>query len=121
MDTDELKRAFGRRVQGFREQNGLTQEQLAEKIDRTVDTVGNIERGATSTQIETAASIARVFRVEIAELFEFEAAPATGRQRRKELTELTGLILDLDDRQFGALAALIRNAITLARGSEQTN
>jgi len=44
MDAEELKRRFGKRVQGLREAQGLTQEQLAARIQRSVDTVSNIER-----------------------------------------------------------------------------
>jgi len=51
MDADELKRRFGKRVQGLREAQGLTQEQLAARIQRSVDTVSNIERGATRIEV----------------------------------------------------------------------
>lgn len=53
----------------LRKSRHLTQEQLAEKINRTVDTVSNIERGFSSTRITTAQEIAHILGVELSELF----------------------------------------------------
>ena len=44
MNTD-LKSIIGARVKAARRAVGLTQAVLAERIDRTVETVSNIERG----------------------------------------------------------------------------
>ena len=117
MGTDELKRSFGGRVQALREAHGLTQEQLAEKIDRSVDTVSNIERGANSTRIETAGRIAAVLGVTLPELFEFQEG-GEARARRREVTALTRTLNDLDDDAYRSVARMIAEALKLsARGS----
>eukprot|EP01030_Chromulinospumella_sphaerica_P010004 gene10004-9810_t len=96
MGTDELKRSFGGRVQALREGAGLTQEQLAERIDRSVDTVSNIERGANSTRIEIAGRIAEVLGVSLPELFEFgEVDP--NRQRRRQINALAQALSQQDE------------------------
>ena len=40
-----LNIAIGRRIQQSREQAGLTQEELAERIDRSTQFISTIERG----------------------------------------------------------------------------
>ncbi len=114
MDTDELKRAFGRRVQSLREGAGLTQERLADRIGRSVDTISNIERGANSTRVETAARLAEVLEVALSELFEFNTEPEPSRHRRRELADLSRRLGGLDDRQFRLLVSLVTTGLTLS-------
>jgi transcriptional regulator with XRE-family HTH domain len=118
METDELKRAFGQRVQSLREQAGLTQERLADQIGRSVDTISNIERGANSTRVETAARIAEALGVALPELFEFNVEPEPGRQRRREIAELLRRLGDLDDRQFRLLLSLLATGLSLSETTQ---
>ncbi|HEY0835013.1 MAG TPA: helix-turn-helix transcriptional regulator [Azospirillum sp.] len=52
----------------LRSDRGLTQEQLAELIDRSVQTVSNMERGETLPTIDTLARIAERLRIPLREL-----------------------------------------------------
>ena len=45
--------AIGRRIQQSREQAGLTQEELAERIDRSTQFISTIERGLAGPSLET--------------------------------------------------------------------
>ena len=45
-----LNIAIGRRIQQSREQAGLTQEELAERIDRSTQFISTIERGLASLE-----------------------------------------------------------------------
>lgn len=54
----DLKNHIGARVKAARQRKGLTQEQLAEAIDRAVETMSNIERGAMLTGLDTLQRIA---------------------------------------------------------------
>lgn len=47
------KKEIGMRVQIYRNRLHLTQEQLAERIDKSLVTVADIERGAVGFSIET--------------------------------------------------------------------
>ena len=69
MDAEELKQRFGKRVQMLRRQRNMTQEKLAEAIDRSTDTVSNIETGRLSTRIDTAMKLAQTLGVSLSELF----------------------------------------------------
>lgn len=57
--TMDLKQQIGLRVKAARLKRGLTQEQLAERIDKTAESVSNIERGHVLTTIDTLHRIAR--------------------------------------------------------------
>lgn len=47
------KKEIGMRVQSYRNRLHLTQEQLAERIDKSIVTVADIERGAVGFSMET--------------------------------------------------------------------
>lgn len=70
-----INRRLGARVRQLRRGRGWSQEELGERIGRSVDTISNVERGASSTRIDTAAQIARVLGISLSELFEFEPRP----------------------------------------------
>ena len=115
MDSGELKRRFGKHVQGLREAKGLTQEQLADRIGRSVDTVGNIERGVNSTRIEIAYQIASELGVRLSDLFAFEPtaerdAPVTSVAGRR----LIDLIDGCDEATTARLLDLVRVGLGLA-------
>jgi len=69
MAATDVDRRLGRRVKELREQRGLSQERLAEAVGRSVDTISNLERGASSTRLKTVADIAHALGVEISVLF----------------------------------------------------
>ena len=115
MDARELKRRFGQHVQGLRESVGLTQEQLAERIGRSVDTVSNIERGVNATRIEVAYQIAVAVGVRLPDLFAFEPMPATASPAdRLVTTSFRRLIEAADDETATRLLELVRVGLALA-------
>lgn len=64
-----LKQQFGKRVQEARKRRGLTQEQLAELVDTTRDTIRNIENGVHGPRFGLLEKIANALDVEPRELF----------------------------------------------------
>jgi len=115
MDADELKRRFGKRVQGLREAQGLTQEQLAARIQRSVDTVSNIERGVNATRIEVAFQIATELGVRLPDLFAFQPVPTTAMPvDSPATTTLRKLIDGCDDDTAAKLLELVRLGLALA-------
>ena len=63
-----LAEIIGIRVQAARKECGLTQEQLAEAIGKTVETVSNIERGVKLPGLLTLYAISEALDVELAAL-----------------------------------------------------
>ena len=67
-----LKAQFGRRLKYLRKQADLTQEQLADKTDLTIESISNIERGLFGPKFDNLEKIAAVIEVEVKELFIFD-------------------------------------------------
>jgi len=92
----DLQRAIGTRVRALREVRGLTQERLAAMIERSVETVSNVERGRVLPGLDVLAEIARCLGAPLGELIE---APAEGaRPARVQLeTRIQSLVRELPD------------------------
>ncbi len=115
MDSGELKLRFGKRVQRLREAAGLTQEALAERIGRSVDTVGNIERGINATRIEIAYLLAINLGVTLPELFDLGgAAGVADRSHSPQREALMTLIAAIDEQTIAPLTALVEAGLRLA-------
>jgi transcriptional regulator with XRE-family HTH domain len=81
MDEAELRLRLGQRVKYFRRLSRLTQAQLAEKADLSVNYVSEIETGVASPTLKTLLKLAQELDVEMEDLFNFEKQ---GRKSEKE-------------------------------------
>jgi DNA-binding XRE family transcriptional regulator len=70
--VSELKLKFGKRIRQLRRSRDMTQEQLAELIGRSINFVSLVENGDSAPSFETIEKLARVFEIEVLELFRFE-------------------------------------------------
>lgn len=68
----KLKVQFGKRLQQLRTEVGMTQEQLADKTQLTVESISNMERGLYGPKFENLEKIAAVLKVQVKELFDFD-------------------------------------------------
>ena len=66
---DTAKR-FGRTIKALRKQKGLTQAQLAELTERSVDAISQIERGVNLPSFETLDRLSAALGVPVKEFFE---------------------------------------------------
>ena len=89
------QKAIGRRIKAARERKGLTQEELAEKVDLSPMHVSVIERGVKLPKLETLINIANVLDVSAdvllqdvvnnqTKLFAFEASELILQLRRED-------------------------------------
>jgi transcriptional regulator with XRE-family HTH domain len=67
-----LRERFGKRLRSLRIAAGLTQEQLAEKSDISVDFLSLIERGRNSPSFDNLDSLASALQLPASDLFIFE-------------------------------------------------
>jgi len=68
----QLKFIFGKRLQFLRIRAGLTQEQMADQLEVTKETISNLERGVHGPKFDTLEKIAKVLNVPVIELFDFK-------------------------------------------------
>ena len=62
------------------ERNEMTQQDLADRVGVTRQTINAIEAGKYSPSLEVAFRIALAFGVRLEEVFSYEASPAPGRE-----------------------------------------
>jgi transcriptional regulator with XRE-family HTH domain len=68
---EKVIKAFGINLKKIRESKGLTQEDLAEKANVAVSTVGRIETGSFNSTISTVAILAKALNIDKKELLNF--------------------------------------------------
>ncbi len=96
--SKDLKSIIGARVKAARRAAGLTQAVLAERIDRTVETVSNIERGRSLPPLDVLDQIADLTNCPLSALVEMPSEDG----RLSERTELemiliaTGRVLSIE-------------------------
>lgn len=65
------KERLGKRIQKLRKERGLTQEEMAEKLNISRTHMGHIEQGRKAPSLKLMDKIARVLKVKVQELFPF--------------------------------------------------
>lgn len=101
-----LLNKLGARIREERKVRGLTQEQLAEKIEITPRYLSRLEGGQQSPSIETLIKLTEIFDIELLELFDFGHI-GTSKELRARLTKF---INELDDQKL-QLAVKVLKAV----------
>jgi transcriptional regulator with XRE-family HTH domain len=69
------RRAIGERIRAARRSAGLTQEQLGERVDLSRVTIGNIEKGAHASNLDTLLLISDAVGVPLRDLVDVPRPP----------------------------------------------
>ena len=67
-----LQKKLGRRIASLRKARKLTQEQMAEALDCSVEFISLVERGVNAPSVAGLEKFAKILKVEVKELFTFE-------------------------------------------------
>lgn len=86
----DIKHAVGAKIKTLRKMRGMTQPDLANAIDRSIDALSNLERGLSLPNFETLERLSGALDVPVKEFF-----PA-GEQEEND-PERAGLIAALND------------------------
>jgi len=78
IDPERLLRDAGRRLAEFREERGLTQQELADKLGVSMRYVQSVEAGAENLTLRSLAGYASVLGVAVPEVFQ----PPVSRRRK---------------------------------------
>ena len=97
MKQEDFLKILGLQVKKRRKALNLSQEDLAEKIDKSVDTVSNIERGKGAPSFDTALDIANALGVEMFELFQVHDMSTKDKEKMKVLDSILDLLKDQPD------------------------
>lgn len=104
----ELQKLFGRHLREARKARGLTQSELAEGIDRSLDMIGRLERGEIAPSFETVERALALLEIQPAELFGGVSAISNPRSDdlRDALSALEGMPPGKLKQALGVLKAL---------------
>ncbi len=94
MNEKEFKKKLGCRIHHFRVKAGLTQEQLAEKIDRTQRQISLIEVGNSFPSPITLLKITKTLNCTIQDLFDFDVIGPSENLRENFVNLLESLPQD---------------------------
>ena len=80
MDGEKLKQRIGANIAAFRRESGMTQAELAEKLNYTDKAVSKWERGESVPDMMTLVQVAELFSVSLDQLTGFHPSPPHIRQ-----------------------------------------
>lgn len=105
--ADDIKSALAVRLREARRQSKLSQEQLADKVGRSVDGISNIERGVNLPSLDILIDICRALSISAAELVEELQSPAVSPERQELEWRLRSLCHNLPERDLPLVIDLI--------------
>lgn len=103
-----MKKAdFANKIKALRKARNMTQFELAEAIERSTETVSQIERGKFFPSFETLGLLSQALQVSIKDLFDLPTDKKTQKTRRM-LSELYAVASTLDDEYLEIALAQIK-------------
>lgn len=121
MKALDVQKEFGRKVFEFRKKKALTQEGLAAAIEKSVDTISNVERGFSATRLSTAAAIADVLGITLADLFTFNPVPPQTRHHRDVINRFAELTKDFDGATLDSVIEAVEIMVRIASPVERAD
>ncbi len=99
------QKLFGKRIKELRKQRNLTQEELSEKLGVFQKQIGNIETGTTFTTMGNIVKLARIFNVDVKDLFEFNHQ----KSREDIINEISEIIINTPDEKLKTIYRVIKD------------
>lgn len=101
----DIKSRISIGIKAIRKRRGLSQEEMAELINRSPDAISNLERGKSLPTIETLDELAKGLNIPLAEFF---LDPETEDADRAEtIARLNDAARQLDDKTLNTAAAIV--------------
>ena len=114
MDKALISQKLGANIQHLRKRAGLTQDQLAERINRSQDAISNIERGTSAPPPDTALAIANALQVDLTDLYDLNLTGRPVPQDTKDfLRALKASLVERSPQQRHNLYALFNQILDL--------
>jgi transcriptional regulator with XRE-family HTH domain len=110
--VSDLRTQVGNLVRHHREMAGITQAELAGRIDRSVQLIGRIERGSSAPSFETLEAIASALNVDVRDLFGAGEFAAGKDSASAPLGDLVNRVASLDADDIEWVARLVDHALS---------
>ncbi|QED23007.1 helix-turn-helix domain-containing protein [Candidatus Deianiraea vastatrix] len=103
----EVWKELGTKVQFLRKTAGLSQAKLAEKIEKTEDTISNIERGIGCTKLETLIDICDVLGTNIIDLFSLKNVDYTSKKKSELVRQIIDIISSYKEKDIENILTIL--------------
>lgn len=107
-----LKR-FGIRVRTLRQEQGLSQEELADKVGLHYTYIGSVERGEANPTLKNIEKIASALKIGLPELFSFYVAKESSEPFARIRGQLFNLVKDEDLKTSRNIVKILRGILSL--------
>jgi transcriptional regulator with XRE-family HTH domain len=104
----QIKKRFGLRLKALRKAAGLTQMDLAEAIDRSEDSISQMERGISWPGPETLEVLATALKIHSGAFFDEPKEARSKASRLQALTDANILLRRLPDRDLARAVEVLR-------------
>ena len=105
MDKDDFIYNIGRKIASLRKIKGVSQEELAARCERVVNTISNLERGLGDPKISTLKKIAQSLDVSILAILDVDEVNDSDYRKSNETTinHIVALLKKLDKNTLNIL------------------
>jgi transcriptional regulator with XRE-family HTH domain len=103
----ELQRIFGASTRHHRRAAHMTQDELAERVEVSAETIGKIERGVAAPSFDTVERIAVALDVHPSVLFGVGEDAAPKGQRGHILVRIHAILSEMNDDQMARAAKIL--------------
>ncbi len=117
--TDDFVYNIGRRIAKFRKESGLSQEELAEKSGKMVNTISKLERGIGDPKITTLKEVATGLNVNLLDLIDVEEQNSTRYKKSNEkiINHIEVMLRSMDEQTLAIAEKQIEVLFKLAKNS----
>lgn len=105
MEIIEAKKLIGLRIKNLRRSEGLSQEELAERMGISSKYLSSIERGKENPTLDTVIKLANALKIELSEIFNFSHE---GKTKKDLVTFITTLLKTRDEEKLKLACKLIK-------------
>ena len=103
-----IEKRIGGRITEIRLSQKLTQAQLAEKVNLSVETISRMERGVAFPSLKTIEIIAGSLNVPLKSFFEFDEHPSQDKSFERELSKLIGFLRSLRKKEITLVHKILK-------------
>lgn len=114
-NSKKVLKLIGLRVQFLRQQQGLTQEELAKEINKTVDTISNIECGISFARIDTLMEITKAVNAELADFFNFPVESKVTKKKSQLIKRVTQLLANESDKTVNECLKVLESILSIEK------
>lgn len=108
-----IEKRLGAKVSEVRRSQKLTQAQLAEKIDVSVETVSRLERGVSVPSLKTIEHIAVSLNTPLTVFFDFEGQPPISKKHERELSKFMVFLRTLKTEELSFAHEVIKEILKI--------